>query len=189
MRGALRRAWTAFRGWPTWAQAASWVVLGLVILGAAVTPPEADKATDVVADTATTATPAPAAPATATPRTTRTTAARTLSEQITIISNRFDGMRESLAEAIESDFGPSDVQSVDRLVFDPAVPAVLVDLTSAYRGEELVADAAWEVRRSMVAVWQIDTFTEFPDAAPALHLTINDQAYQCPAAFMIRLSD
>jgi hypothetical protein len=118
-----------------------------------------------------------------------TTAKPTRAEQIQRQATAFEGRRASLADAIAKQFGPSTVSSVDRFTFDQETPAIVLDVTSAYRTKANIDDSAWEVTRGLLALWEPATLRAIPDAVPAFRLSVNSNSYRCSAEFMARLGD
>lgn len=130
---------------------------------------------------------------TARPATTKAgpTTTATLSKEGQILAHQlvFDANRQKLADAIKSDFGPSTIQSVDKLTFDTSGPAVVLDATSSFRTTEFLDNAAWNVTRGLAVLWSPKSFGIYPQSVPSLRMTLNSRNYGCPADFMVKLAN
>lgn len=100
-------------------------------------------------------------------------------------------MRLELADAIEEDFGPSDVETVDSIQFAEGDSSVLaIEATSAYSTEEIVQEVLWAVTRALAPVlYGQDGLGQWTEGwgGPALRLTLNSSTAECSAEFMGRM--
>lgn len=191
--------WRTFRGWPLWVQAVL-ILVGLIILGGAVTPRDDDKKTVSASQATTTrettshvqvippsSTPPPTPPPT--PATTATTAPAKVSRdaQLAAFTQAFEKTRVGLADAIKKD-NPVSVTSVDRLEFDPSGPTVILNVTSGYSTDKFLRDSAWAVTKDMQPLWDAKTLASVQDVIPRFRLTVGVVKYECPHDFMVKLA-
>lgn len=169
---------------PMWAI----ILVSVVFLGALGAATEPEEAEDVAA-TGTTITEEVATTTTVRPSTTTaaptTTAPPSPEQQKAVMVAAFENVRPSLAEALESDLGPSTVSSVDRLEFDVAKNTIVLAVTSSFSTEEYVQDAMWEVTGAMLELWRGTELTY----SPAFRLSLNRTTRVCPGDFMKVLAD
>jgi hypothetical protein len=186
------------RTWKTWhvlAAAGFMLVIGIAV-GASTGDVTDDAAVAAPAAPETEPPTTPTAEATVTPTAQATTPSpspdRTLppAARERVFAQVFEDSRLDFAEAIESDFGPSDVDSVDAFTYDADSKLIRLAVTSAYNGEDIRRDVAWAITRAMAGLYAPDGLTGSTGVAPDFELSVGFGVdYRCTGEFMLQLVD
>lgn len=168
------------------------LLVGIGVGSAGNEPADADLAaepapTETVTVTET-AEPEPAETVTVTETVTEQEPSPAPTSEAEVFARIFDENRLDLAEAIESDFGPSDVESVDAFTFDPDTTTIRLAVTSAYNGQEIRRDVAWALTRATALLYGPDGLGGSTGVYPTFDLSVGPGAtYTCSGDFMQQL--
>lgn len=162
----------------------SLVGIGLVVLLARSPSPPEEAAVETVPTTTTTTTRR----TTTSRRPVTTTVPPTVPEEVqrAAFVRVFEDVRSDVIAALKDN---TDLQSVDRVEFDPAIDTILLAVTSQYSTEEINNDVAWEITAAFGPFWAEDGMTSAVEFPVAFNLSVSNLTFTCPGDFMTRLAD
>lgn len=120
------------------------------------------------------------------PTTTTTAAPVPVSVQREAFANIFESYRLDVVSVLE---GNGDLQSVDRVEFDPTTDTIVLAVTSEYSTESINNDVAWEITTAFASFWGEEGMAGSVEFPVALRLSVSDLTFTCPGDFMTRLAD
>jgi hypothetical protein len=106
--------------------------------------------------------------------------------QRTAFASVFEENRVKLAQILESD---DNVESVDKLAYDPASEVVTLDVTSTWASPDNQVEGAWAIVRLMSTLYDPDKGAWYQDGfVPSFVLVNSGSEYTQSADFMLRLA-
>lgn len=195
----VERSWSTVRSWPTSAKVTSGVLLVLFLVAAVSGGASDDQ--DIAAEGATTTTDPDDDSTTTTERTTTSTSTSTTTTEpptttttlspeeersiaVLAMQTVFEENRASLAETLG---GLTDVETVDRLVFENE--AVVVDVTSGWASPDNQHDGAWTIMKAMAQLWEPDEGTWWQEQfVPNFQFVNSGRVYTCSGDFMVQMA-
>lgn len=106
--------------------------------------------------------------------------------QRTAFASVFEEDRVKLAQILESD---DNVESVDKLAYDPASEVVTLDVTSTWASPDNQVEGAWAIVRLMSTLYDPDKGAWYQDGfVPSFVLVNSGSQYTQSGDFMLRLA-